>query len=105
MNGFGNFRRADGVGNRSLDNTGNGNDIAGMSFIFADAVEAFISQNFGNTGAFDFALFVDDFDRIIDLQAAGVYFPVRMRPMNLSASSVVASMENGLSGSQTGSGT
>ena len=74
MNGFGNFRCADGVGNRSLDNTGNGNDIAGMSFVFADAVEAFISQNFGNTGAFDFALFVDDFDRIIDLQAAGVYF-------------------------------
>lgn len=105
MNGFGNFRRTDGVGNRSLDDTGNGNDVAGMSFVFADAVETFISQNFGNAGAFDFALFVNDFDRIIDLQATGMYFPVRMRPMNLSASSVVASMEKGLSGSQAGSGT
>ena len=74
MNGFGNFRRTDGVGNRSLDDTGNGNDVAGMSFVFADAVETFISQNFGNAGAFDFALFVNDFDRIIDLQATGMYF-------------------------------
>ena len=74
MNGFGYFRRADGVGNRSLNNAGNGNNITGMSLVFADAVQTFVSQNFGNAGALNFALFVDDFDRIIDFQTARVDF-------------------------------